>query len=255
MTLPVSPPGDHSHFLHTRFKAAYLHSRNYQACLLPSFLHNQGNFPWSTSNEPSSPVQPQVSSGFSVSPDVLMGPVLSPSSTSVQPCAHSEMSHVDSKVWEMAGNTTPAYRLTSFWSHSHRLGHGPLLPGSLNEKSQDQDPESDLLQQMLSIQVKEGNVWIQTVECGTETFCSGGGAEGRWTWVGWADIPWTALAGRREPEVRSTLHSGDTIGVCLFRQLINCFSVSQHQSWTWSSTYFTSFSINLVLCPSTHSAS
>lgn len=101
MTLPVSPP-DHPHFLHTCFKAAYLHSRNNQACLLPSFLHNQGNFPWSTSNEPSSPVQPQVSSGFSVSPDVLMGPVLSPSSTSVQPCAHSEMSHVDLRIWEMA---------------------------------------------------------------------------------------------------------------------------------------------------------
>ena len=28
---------------------------------------------------------------------------------------------------------------------SCRLGHGLLLPGSLNEKSQDQDPESDLL--------------------------------------------------------------------------------------------------------------
>lgn len=102
MTLPVSPPGDHPHFLHTRFKVAYLPSRNNQACLLPSFLHTQRNFPWSTFNEPSSPVQPQVSSGSSASPDVLMGPVLSPSSTSVQPRAHTETSHVDSKVWEMA---------------------------------------------------------------------------------------------------------------------------------------------------------
>ena len=88
--------------LHTHtFKVAYLPSRNNQDCWCHLSPY-PGQFPVIHFQGTSSPAHSQVSSGFPDSPGVLLGLTLFPHSTSVQQCAHSEMSHVDSRIWEMA---------------------------------------------------------------------------------------------------------------------------------------------------------
>ena len=64
-----------------------------------------------------------------------------------------------------------------------------------------QDPESELLQQMLSIQWKEEFEFKQR-NLGLQTFCSRGGAESRWHGgVGVGRHSMAGSAGEREPEV------------------------------------------------------
>lgn len=231
------------------FQSGHLPSRNNRACLLPSFLHTQGNFPWSTSVNP----PPSAVSFLQAlqSPQMSLEPRLSFLNFSSTMCPqwnvtcglrglrngrehNPQPTGLPPSGAELTGLDTdhcrPVASMRKVKTKTQREGPAP---------ADAQHPS------------KEGKCLTQTVECGTETFLQRGRGRRQGTCKGRADIPWTALAGRQEPEVPSTLQRVVT-------QLVSA-SLSIYQLFHFTATTldlifhpFHFFSINLVLCPSTY---